>query len=170
MLNKILHAGISDYFITVLFFIPGAIFLVFVINSCYYRLPFCISNISQNPLTSLAFYLWFKAIIFDIVRIHQKQELTMPMFVYFVYGSYYFTIWIIYDLFRGSGITEVAWFWVGTEMLTALIFFVYTYFSKISSVKEKGAEYVLVTDVVRGSFLMVVAMAFGGLLKIFGLV
>ena len=106
--KRSLSVKIPEFSITVIVFLVGCIFSLYILFSVKSVAEFVAGF--KNPLFFSLYYLWIKAIIIDVQRISEKTESShyFPGFVYYIYASQWVIYWLINDMaFSSSQLSSV---------------------------------------------------------------
>ena len=157
--KSILTKDISDWIIT----IPITCVGLYLIFTLFYRdmsmhnrtLVDSFIVISQYfPLLYAAIYLFFKAVVSDIVRILRGIRVTMPAAVILAYAFQWFCMWLSYDLlYNGIGtrmgnssplkyyllFKNPILLWIMVDLIVSLLLFVIHSYSRLHVIKTTNS-------------------------------
>lgn len=156
-IKKSQHFTIPEISITLLVFILGCIFSLYIFFSVKSTTGF-ISGF-QNPLMFSLYYLWVKALVVDIQRIRSEKEQSsyFPGFVYFIYISQWMIYWMIHDMALSSSQLSSALGGNTTKMVTLYLSdpsFFLLILDIVSSVLLFPLRYILTNTMTTQTFLL----------------
>lgn len=169
--GRVFYTQFSDYFITAVVFCTGVVFFAHGFSE-----PRPFSQLLKGFFATPAyfiFYLWAKAIFVDVVRIHRKEKVKMPGYVFIAYGFQFMVFWMIkdlmYDPFSTRPLEE--YFYYQNPLLFWLIFEIFTSFIllplKLSKRDDKNTESFLSIDMFRALTLFLVFVLVNAFLSFF---
>jgi hypothetical protein len=146
--------GISIFIFIIVFAIIGVISLAYVV----------IINLA-GVYAIVFIYFFLKALVVDIVRIKNRQSVSVPGFVYWAYGLQYAGLWMANDLLYNNLTARLSpdphiirtyllyqnplYFWLAVEVVTSVLILPFAYYLLDKAYKH-SADGFLMLDVIRG--------------------
>ena len=128
IVKSILHKKISDLYITLFFLIIGAAFWTYVFtqdmqmhNRTFYE---SFEEFMGFPILLGLFFIWFRTIVLDVIRIYRKQDVRMPGTLFIIAGMQIFFFYLLIDstgIYRAAYFNTILNIWVFADIIVLSI-------------------------------------------------